>query len=113
LSLSLAGLIVGLGAIGACIGIGMMGSKYLESAARQPELMNELQTKMFVLAGLIDAAFLIGVAIAMLFAFANPFVLEVIAQPVHQLTERVSNCEYQRDPVRASRSSSRFWCGSR
>ena len=69
-----AGLIIGLGAIGACIGIGIMGSKYLESAARQPELMNELQGKMFVLAGLIDASFLIGVGIAMLFAFANPFV---------------------------------------
>ena len=69
-----AGLIIGLGAFGACIGI--MGSKYLESAARQPELMNELQTKMFLLAGLIDAAFLIGVGIAMMFAFANPFVLK-------------------------------------
>ena len=71
-----AGLIIGLGALGACIGIGIMGSKYLESAARQPELMGELQTKMFILAGLIDAAFLIGVAIALLFAFANPFVLK-------------------------------------
>ena len=50
-----------------------MGGKFLESSARQPELMNELQTKMFILAGLIDAAFLIGVAIALLFAFANPF----------------------------------------
>jgi len=66
--------IFGLGAIGACIGIGMMGGKYLEASARQPELMNALQTKMFLLAGLIDAAFLIGVGIAMLFAFANPFV---------------------------------------
>ena len=55
-----AGLIIGLGALGACIGIGVMGSKYLESAARQPELMGELQTKMFLLAGLIDAAFIIG-----------------------------------------------------
>ena len=35
-----AGLIICLGAIGACIGIGIMGSKYLETAARQPELMN-------------------------------------------------------------------------
>lgn len=68
-----AGLIIGLGAIGACIGIGIMGSKYLEASARQPELMNALQTKMFLLAGLIDAAFLIGVGIAMMFAFANPF----------------------------------------
>ncbi|MGH1361327.1 MAG: F0F1 ATP synthase subunit C [Burkholderiaceae bacterium] len=67
------GLIIGLGAMGACIGIGMMGGKYIEGAARQPELMDKLQTKMFLLAGLIDAAFLIGVGIAMLFAFANPF----------------------------------------
>ncbi len=68
------GLIIGLGALGACLGIAMMGGKYLEGAARQPELMDKLQTKMFLLAGLIDAAFLIGVGIAMLFAFANPFV---------------------------------------
>ena len=62
------GFIIGLGALGACIGIGIMGSRSL-----QPELMNALQTKMFLLAGLIDAAFLIGVGIAMMFAFANPF----------------------------------------
>jgi F-type H+-transporting ATPase subunit c len=67
------GLIIGLGAMGACIGIGMMGGKYLEGAARQPELMDKLQVKMFLLVGLIDAAFLIGVGIAMMFAFANPF----------------------------------------
>ena len=66
------GIIIGLGAIGACIGIGIMGSKFLESAARQPELIPTLQGRMFLLVGLIDAAFLIGVAIAMFFAFANP-----------------------------------------
>jgi F-type H+-transporting ATPase subunit c len=66
------GIIIGLGAIGACVGIGIMGSKFLESAARQPELVPMLQGRMFLLAGLIDAAFLIGVAIAMFFAFANP-----------------------------------------
>jgi F-type H+-transporting ATPase subunit c len=70
-----AGLIVGLGAVGASIGIGLMGSKFLESSARQPELMGQLQIRMFILAGLIDAPFIIGLAIAMLFAFANPFVL--------------------------------------
>ena len=67
------GLIVGLGAFGAALSIGLMGGEFLESSARQPELMNDLQAKMFVLAGLIDAAFLIGVAIALLFAFASPF----------------------------------------
>ena len=68
-----AGLIIGLGALGACIGIAMMGGKYLEASARQPELMDKLQGKMLLLAGLIDAAFIIGVGIAMFFATANPF----------------------------------------
>lgn len=67
------GIIIGLGAIGACIGIGVMGGRYLEGAARQPELMDRLQVKMFLLAGLIDANFLIGVGIAMMFVFASPF----------------------------------------
>ncbi|TXI96836.1 F0F1 ATP synthase subunit C [Undibacterium cyanobacteriorum] len=67
------GLIIGLGALGACIGIAMMGGKYLEASARQPELMDKLQGKMLLLAGLIDAAFIIGVGIAMFFATANPF----------------------------------------
>ncbi|PAS92922.1 MAG: F0F1 ATP synthase subunit C [Candidatus Dactylopiibacterium carminicum] len=62
------GLIIGLGAVGACIGIALMGGKYLESSARQPELMNALQVKMFLLAGLIDAAFIIGAGIALWFA---------------------------------------------
>ena len=43
------GLIIGLGALGACIGIGIMGGKFIEAAARQPELINTLQTNMFLL----------------------------------------------------------------
>lgn len=67
------GIIIGLGACGASIGIGVLGAKSLEASARQPELMGSLQTKLFIIAGLIDAAFLIGVAMALMFAFANPF----------------------------------------
>jgi F-type H+-transporting ATPase subunit c len=74
-----AGIIVGLGALGASIGIGLVGSKFLEASARQPELINVLQTKLFILAGLIDAAFLIGVAISLLFAYANPFIAPLAA----------------------------------
>ena len=73
--------IIGLGAIGACIGIAIMGGKYLEASARQPELMNALQTKMFLLAGLIDAAFIIGTGIALWFATANPFLGQIANLP--------------------------------
>ena len=67
------GLIVAFGAVAAAASIAFVGSKYLEASARQPELIEPLQTKLFLIAGLIDAAFLIGVAIALLFAFVNPF----------------------------------------
>jgi F-type H+-transporting ATPase subunit c len=67
-----AGLLIGLGAIGACLGIGVMGGRFIEGAVRQPELMEPLQVKMFLLAGLIDANFLIGVGVAMMLLFANP-----------------------------------------
>ena len=73
------GMIIGLGALGACIGIGIMGSKFLEAAARQPELIPLLQGRMFLLAGLIDAAFLIGVALAMYFAVGNPLATSIVS----------------------------------
>jgi F-type H+-transporting ATPase subunit c len=66
------GLMIGLGAAGACIGIGIMSGRFLEGAARQPELIPQLQVKVFLLLGLIDASFIIGVGLAMLFAFGNP-----------------------------------------
>jgi F-type H+-transporting ATPase subunit c len=71
------GLMVGLGAAGACIGVGIMCSRFLEAAARQPELMPQLQVKVFLLLGLIDASFIIGVGLAMFFAFANPLLNQI------------------------------------
>ena len=68
------GLMIGVGAAGACIGVGVMCSRFLEAAARQPELMPQLQAKVFLLLGLIDASFIIGVGLAMLFAFGNPLI---------------------------------------
>ena len=73
------GLMIGLGAAGACIGVGIMCSRFLEGAARQPELAPMLQAKVFLLLGLIDASFIIGVGLAMLFAFGNPLLAVVNA----------------------------------
>ena len=67
------GHMIGLGAIGSCIGIGLLGSRYLESAARQPEMADRLQSKVFLLAGLLDGAFIIATGIGLWFATANPF----------------------------------------
>jgi len=51
-----------------------MGGRFLEGVARQPEMANSLQTKMFLLAGLIDAIPIIAVAIALYFLFASGLV---------------------------------------
>ena len=61
-----AGLLIGLGALGTAIGFAILGGKFLEGSARQPELTPMLQTKMFIVAGLLDAVPMIGVAIALL-----------------------------------------------
>lgn len=66
-------ILIGLGALGTGIGFAILGGKFLEGAARQPELTPMLQTKMFIVAGLLDAVPMIGVAIALLLVFANPF----------------------------------------
>ena len=66
------GIMIGLAALGAGLGLAIMAGKFLESAARQPELIPVLQVRMFITAGLIDAAFIISVAVGLLFAFANP-----------------------------------------
>jgi len=66
------GLLIGLGALGTAIGFAILGGKFLEGSARQPELTPMLQTKMFIVAGLLDAVPMIGVAIALLLLFANP-----------------------------------------
>ena len=59
---------------GTAIGFAILGGKFLESSARQPELASSLQTKMFIVAGLLDAIAMIAVGISLLFIFANPFI---------------------------------------
>ena len=67
-------LVLGLGALGTAIGFGLLGGKFLEASARQPELAPMLQTKMFLVAGLLDAVTMIGIGIGMWFTFSSPYV---------------------------------------
>ncbi len=71
------GLVLGLGALGTAIGFGLLGGKFLEGAARQPEMVPMLQVKMFIVAGLLDAVTMIGVGMALFFTFANPFLAPI------------------------------------
>jgi F-type H+-transporting ATPase subunit c len=70
--------LIGIGAIGTAIGFALLGGKFLEGAARQPEMMGQLQVKMFIIAGLLDAVTMIGVGVALFFTFANPFMSQLL-----------------------------------
>ena len=72
-------LLIGMGALGTAIGFGLLGGKFLEGSARQPEMVPMLQVKMFIVAGLLDAVTMIGVGIALYFTFANPFAGNFVA----------------------------------
>ena len=63
-------LMMGLGALGAAVGIGVLGGRFLEGAARQPELIPLLRTQFFIMMGLVDALPIIGIAIGLYVLFA-------------------------------------------
>jgi len=70
-------ILIGFGALGTAIGFGLLGGKFLEGAARQPEMVQMLQIRMFIVAGLIDAVAMIGVGLALFLTFANPLLSAV------------------------------------
>jgi F-type H+-transporting ATPase subunit c len=63
-------IMMGLGALGAAIGIGILGSRFLDGAARQPELIPMLRTQFFIVMGLVDAVPMIAVGLVMYIMFA-------------------------------------------
>ena len=65
-----AGIMMGLAAIGASIGIGILGGKFLEGSARQPDLLPLLRTQFFIVMGLVDAIPMIGVGLGLYLLFA-------------------------------------------
>lgn len=79
LSAIAAGLFIGLAAMGTAIGFGILGGKFLEGVARQPELSTMLMIRMFLMAGLVDAFAAISLVIGLILIFArNPFLNSVI-----------------------------------
>jgi F-type H+-transporting ATPase subunit c len=64
-----AAIVMGLSAIGAGIGVGILGSKFIEGIARQPELAPFLQGRFFLMMGLTDAVPMIGIGLGMFMLF--------------------------------------------
>ncbi|KKI89701.1 ATP synthase F0F1 subunit C [Bacillus sp. SA1-12] len=64
MNLIAAAIAIGLSALGAGIGNGLIVSRTVEGTARQPELQGKLQTLMFIGIALVEALPIIGVVIA-------------------------------------------------
>ncbi|CAI8038394.1 ATP synthase subunit a 2 [Geodia barretti] len=62
--------LLGMGAVGAAIGIGILAARFIEAIARQPELLPMLRVQFFIMMGLVDAVPMIGVGIAFYILFA-------------------------------------------
>ena len=65
-----AAIVIGLGALGIGIGVGLLGGKFLEGAARQPELIPLLRTQFFIVMGLVDAFPIVAVVMGFYIMFA-------------------------------------------
>ncbi|MGX8249017.1 F0F1 ATP synthase subunit C, partial [Escherichia coli] len=67
-----AAIMLGMAAVGAAIGISLLGGKFLEGAARQPDLMPILRTNFFIVMGLVDAIpmIVVGMALYLIFGVA-------------------------------------------
>lgn len=56
----------GIAALGAGIGVGMIGAKATESIARQPEAAGDIRTAMIITAALIEGAALFAIVVGLL-----------------------------------------------
>ncbi len=69
-------LLIALPALGTAIGFGVLGGKYLEGVARQPELGGMLLGRMFIVAAFVDAFAAISIAIGFLVLYASPLAID-------------------------------------
>jgi len=61
---SIAAIGAGLAVIGAALGIGWIGSKAMESIARQPEAVNDIRSNMILAAALVEGVALIAIILS-------------------------------------------------
>jgi F-type H+-transporting ATPase subunit c len=82
-----AALLIGLASLGTAVGFGLLGGKYLEGVARQPELSALLMIRMFLVVGLIDAFAVISIVMGLFLIFANnPFLAAVMKAATPTIT---------------------------
>ena len=75
-----AALLIGMAALGTAIGFGILGGKFIEGIARQPELGPMLMGRVLLMAGFVDAFAAISIVMGLLLMFANNPFLKVVME---------------------------------
>lgn len=81
-----AGLLIGLASLGTAIGFGILGGKFVEGVARQPELSNLLMVRVLIMAGLVDAFAVISIVMGLILFFTNNPFLSAVLEAANQAT---------------------------
>ncbi len=69
-----AGLAIGLAAIGAGVGDGLVTAKFIEGLTRQPEAKGTIFTNTLISVGLIESMAIIATVISLILLYANPLI---------------------------------------
>ena len=56
----------GMAALGAGLGVGLIGSKAMEAIARQPEAVGDIRSSMILMAALVEGAALFAIVVGLL-----------------------------------------------
>lgn len=81
-----AGLLIGLASLGTAIGFGVLGGKFVEGVARQPELSGLLLVRVFIMAALVDAFAVISIVMGLILFFTDNQFLEPVFAAAQQTT---------------------------
>lgn len=74
-----AGLTISICALGACYALSSVACKFLDSAARQPEISKQLFNNAMIMMGMIDAIPILGAGIGVVIILTSPFASKVVA----------------------------------
>ena len=69
-----AGLCMGLAAVGAGLGDGLVTSRFIEGITPQPEAQSKLFMNTLISVGLIESMAIIATVVALIMLYANPFI---------------------------------------
>lgn len=76
-SILVAGLTTAIGAVGAAMGEGRIGSAAMDAIARQPDETASITRNLFVSLAMVESTAIFCLVIGLILLFANPFVTSV------------------------------------